>query len=249
MDRHPDLKTVDRVIAIARGLALGWRGVAVVADVDLTVRAGEWWLLLGRNGSGKSTFLRALIASLAGSGPASGDARPLAGTVQVNRDLVWDGIGYVPQRLDLDERLTTTAREFVATGLAGSQTTRREREQAIDWSMTAVGLGGCADRDLRALSVGQRQRAAVARALARRSPLLVLDEPTSALDEDGERALLDLIADQVRREQVAVVMVTHDEGAARRHATHWCRFDRGRHASGAYPRVGDAAPPVAAERP
>src|SRR5512134_2627506 len=100
----------DALIAV-RGLALGYGGEAVVRDVTLTIRTGEFWCLIGPNGCGKSTLLRGLLGLLA----------PQAGTLESAPRLADRArVGYVPQRSELSSALPTTVRELVALGLVRS---------------------------------------------------------------------------------------------------------------------------------
>jgi ABC-type Mn2+/Zn2+ transport system ATPase subunit len=181
---HPELSTTDHVVLIARDLAIGYGRKTVCSGIEMTVHEGERLGLLGRNGAGKSTFVRTLCGAL----------RPLSGILGVNRDLVLaDGIGLVPQRVEIDRNLATTVREFIDLGLVGSPVSRTERRERIAETLSRLELTALAKRDWRALSGGQRQRALLARALVRHPSLLVLDEPTAALDAAGEREFLQAV--------------------------------------------------------
>jgi zinc transport system ATP-binding protein len=194
----------------ARGLALGYRGEAVVSGVDWSVQAGEYWFLLGPNGSGKTTLLRGvlgLIPPLAGSV----HRHPLLGSLE--------NTGFVPQRSHTNPTLPTTIREFVALGAVGIPRESRDPD-SLSWALGRVGLGGLAERDLRALSGGQRQRALVARALVRRPRLLVLDEPTEGIDVASEEAFLETLETLRREARLTLRFVTHKLRTAARHASH-----------------------------
>ncbi|GAB5352767.1 putative ABC transporter ATP-binding protein NosF [Qipengyuania sp. 483] len=176
---------------------------AVLRGLNLTVRRGEIYALLGGNGAGKSTTLSALLGFLA----------PERGTVRVcGIDPVADPRGaratmaYVPENVSLYEHLT--ARENIGYFLALAGVTRGK--EAIDSGLTAVGLAPKAcDKRLSGYSKGMRQKVAIALALARDVPVLLLDEPTSGLDP---RAVLEFnqLLDAAREREVAVLMVTHD---------------------------------------
>jgi ABC-type Mn2+/Zn2+ transport system ATPase subunit len=214
---YPAPKTTDadapvqEVILEARGLRLGYDGRAVLDQVDLRVRRGEFWFLIGPNGHGKTTLLLGMLGQLRLAGGClvrQGDfARP-------------DRIGFVPQQCSTNPTLPTTVREFVRLGLVGIRASRAERASRLLWALDQVGLGGMETRDFWSLSGGQRQRALVARALVRRPRVLVADEPTSGLDLSVETALYESLAELNRSERLTVVLVTHDLAVAARYGTH-----------------------------
>lgn len=195
----------------ARDLAVGYDGRAILQHVDLTIGAGEFWVVLGPNGAGKTTLLRTVVGVLA----------PCGGVLHMAPDLTSrERLGFVPQRCDMNPALPTTVREFVLLGTVGVRATRAEELVRLEWALEHAGLAGMATRDYWSLSGGQRQRASVARALVRRPRFLVLDEPTIHLDPGAEHALLRLLTDLHRDEGLTVLVVTHDIGIAVRHATH-----------------------------
>jgi ABC-type Mn2+/Zn2+ transport system ATPase subunit len=190
-------------------LAYGRR--TILADIDLEIRRGEFWFCLGPNGEGKTTLLRAIL----------GDLQPQRGQLWLHPDLARrERIGFVPQRCDLNPALPTTVREFVLLGTVGTQIRRREFRDRLQWALTRVGLQDMTRRSYWQLSGGQRQRALVARALVRQPGLLLLDEPTNGLDLPTADALLQLLVELNRREQVTLLFVTHDIALAARYATH-----------------------------
>jgi len=221
----------DDVLVRARDLALSYDDEPVVRGLDLEVRRGDFWVLLGPNGSGKTTFVRALL----------GIVEPSAGTLWLHRELARrDRIGFVPQRCELNPALPTTVREFVCLGLVGIRTTPGDRTARLAEALGRVGLAGLARADYWALSGGQRQRALVARALVRRPSLLVLDEPTNHLDYHAEESLLrDLIA-MNRDARITVILVTHDVALADAHATHVALFRDGGASAGTRALLRDA---------
>jgi zinc transport system ATP-binding protein len=202
-----------------RSVAVAYGNEEVLRDVDLEVRAGELWFLLGPNGSGKTTLLRTLLGML----------EPRRGSLWLSPELRGrERIGFVPQLSQVSRSLPTTIREFVSLGLVGVPVPAAERRARLSRALARTGLAGLEDRDYWSLSGGQRQRALVARALIREPLLLVLDEPMNHLDADAEQALLaDLLAFN-REHGVAIVFVTHDAGLADAHATHVAWFGEGR---------------------
>jgi ABC-type Mn2+/Zn2+ transport system ATPase subunit len=207
----------------ARGLALGYGEHAVLRDVELAVRSGEFWCWIGPNGSGKSTLLRGFLGLLP----------PLSGELRVARRLADHArIGYVPQRSELSDALPTTVRELVELGLVRSAVPRAERAAAVREALAQVDLGEMAARDVWSLSGGQRQRALLARALVRRPELLVLDEPTEGLDVATNDALLETLGALHREASLTLIVVTHRLEIARERADHVALFVDGRVVAG-----------------
>ena len=165
--------------------------IVAVDGVDLDVREGDRYGLLGPNGSGKTTLVRMLLGLVfATSGRIEVLDRPVPRRVkevlpQVGA-LVEGPAGYP----HLSGR--TNLRLFDAAGPGGARRTRRHR---VDEALERVGLGGIDARPLRAYSLGMRQRLGLAATLLRTPRLLILDEPTNGLDPRGMREIRDLLAE------------------------------------------------------
>jgi ABC-type Mn2+/Zn2+ transport system ATPase subunit len=211
------------VLIRAEGLALGYGGPPVLHDVDLAIRAGEYWFLVGPNGSGKTTFVRALF----------GLVQVVAGRLWIDPERAGRArVGFVPQRWNLNPSLPTTVGEQVSLGLVGLPLHAADRAAAVARALDAVGLGGSERRDLWALSGGQRQRVLLARALIRDPSLLVLDEPEAGLDLAAERRLLDVLREIHGSHGVTLLHVSHDLESVRRYASHVALFAEGAVRSG-----------------
>ncbi len=173
----------------ARGLMKHYSGHTVIDSVDLTLRRGELTTLIGPNGSGKTTLVRLLL----------GLERPNAGTVTAPPDL---SIGYVPQRIHVDESMPITVRRFLALGGA--------RASGIKTALDEVGAQHVLNAPLQTISGGEMRRVLLARALLRDPDLLVLDEPTAGVDLNGQAELYDLINAVRRQKNCAVLLISHD---------------------------------------
>lgn len=207
------------IVLSSKGLSAGYGDRAVLRDVSIEIRRGEFWFLLGPNGVGKTTFLKTVLAEL----------RPVTGEISLHGEFAGrDAIGFVPQRCDINPTLPTTVREFVLLGLVGVRAGAAERDERLSWALDKVALGGMADKDYWSLSGGQRQRALVARALARRPRLLIVDEPTSGLDLSAGYGFLKSLVLLNRTERLTVLFVTHDLAVAARYASHIALFLDGR---------------------
>ena len=172
------------------GVSLAIRGSSILQDISLQVRSGEIVALIGPNGAGKSTLVRVIL-----------------GLLQPERGRVWRKpgvrIGYMPQRLAVDETLPLTARRFITLGMPAS----RERVQEV---LAEVGAARVLDTPVQAISGGEMQRVMLARALLREPDLLVLDEPIQGVDLNGQYELYDLISDLRRKRGCGILMVSHE---------------------------------------
>jgi ABC-2 type transport system ATP-binding protein len=199
--------TADIAPAALQADALEYRygdGNPVLKGLDLHVRAGEIYALLGGNGAGKSTALSLFLGFIA---PTSGTVTvcgvdPYTDSTQARRHMA-----YVPESVALYDHLS--ARENIDYFLALAQVPR-DQATVVEPALRAVGLPQDAwDRRVSGFSKGMRQKVAIALALARRAPVLLLDEPTSGLDPGATAEFNQLLA-TLKSQGVAILMVTHD---------------------------------------
>lgn len=174
----------------SKALSVRFGSHLVLDNVDMSVGQGEIVTIVGPNGSGKSTLLKTLIGAIS---PVSG---------QIIRDTELK-IGYVPQRLHIEETLPMTVDRFLNLPL------RRSKED-IEHALKQAGVSGLEKQQVMSLSGGQLQRVLLARALLENPSLLLLDEATQGLDRRGIVDFYKQI-DEIRKETgCAVIMVSHD---------------------------------------
>jgi putative ABC transport system ATP-binding protein len=201
-----------------RDVSLLRAGRQVLDSVSAEIHEGAT-AIVGPSGSGKSTLLR-LLNRLAepGTGTISYQERSLADydPLELRRE-----VSLVPQLPSLLEG-TVGSNLAYAAGLAG-------KELDATRCLGLAGLeAGFAERDVSKLSVGEQQRAMLARALAQEPRVLLLDEPTSALDHDARDAIEATLAGLRRELEISLVVVSHDPEQARRLAGRALRLTRGR---------------------
>ncbi len=182
-----------------------------------SIAAGEQVVLLGPSGCGKTTTLHIIAGIIApDSGRVMLDGLDLATFSQAGRDRVRaNKLGYVFQTFNLLKGFT--ALENVLLGMTFSNR-KFDRQRAIDL-LKQVGLGHRLHHRPGTMSVGEQQRTAVARALANRPKLILADEPTANVDPANQQLVVDLIRESCRREEIALLMVTHNMEVAQ-------QFDR-----------------------
>jgi len=192
------------------------RGVTILDRVTLSIAAGPPTMLVGPNGSGKTTILRAAMGLV-----------PLS-----SGRMTWGGRETVaqPRRAIVSQRpvmLRRTAAANVRYALAAAHLPRAAHHDRAAELLRLVGLEQLAHRPARRLSGGEQQRLALARALARDPTVLFLDEPTASLDPYATKAIEDIIH-TVSARGVKVVMATHDLGQAKRLGSDIVLLHRGR---------------------
>jgi energy-coupling factor transport system ATP-binding protein len=180
--------------------------VRALDDVSLDMGPGEFVALVGANGSGKSTLARLCDGLLV---PTSGVVK-VDGMDTRDPERTWDvrrRVGLVLQDPD-DQVVGTSVEEDAAFGPENLGVPRDEIRERVDTCLAVVGLSGLERREPHLLSEGQKQRLAIAGALAMQPSYLVLDEATSMLDPAGRAAVLELLARLVA-EGTGVLHVTH----------------------------------------
>lgn len=196
------------LVLVVKKACVNYDGAAILKDVTFSLEAGDSLGIIGPNGGGKTTLLKAILGLVRLSG---GSVRVFGRGPEKARGLV----GYVPQISSFDPDFPLTVWDCVLLG-------RLARKRMFQWfdrtdrklaeqSLKTVGMYGFRDRPIGKLSGGQRQRVFIARALASEPRMLLLDEPMASIDPKMRTGLEDLL--QELRRHMTLVMVTHDIAA------------------------------------
>lgn len=185
---------------------------AILEDINLQVDEGDFVGLIGPNGGGKTTLLKALLGLI----------KPQQGRIQIFNRTIEQGrryVGYVPQWLEFDRDFPVRVLDVVRMGRLGrGKFFRRynaQDETIVKTCLDRVGLTAFGDRPLAALSGGQRQRVYIARALASQPQILLLDEPTANVDSKAQHSIYELLAEL--NQSITIIMISHDLGAISRY--------------------------------
>jgi ABC-type Mn2+/Zn2+ transport system ATPase subunit len=206
-----------------RNVTAGYGTRVALADVDLEIATGSLLAVIGPNGSGKSTLLKTIAGLL----------QPFNGTVEVFGGpprTAAKRIAYVPQAELVDWAFPVTVGDVVMMGrvplIGMGRSTRREDREAVLAALETVRMTGQRDRQVGALSGGQRRRVFLAKALAAQPDLYLLDEPVTGVDVTTQEDLMRILESESNAGRT-VVATTHDLASAAHHF-HQAAFVNGR---------------------
>ncbi len=210
MSTTATLPTVSGPILEMRSITKEFPGVKALADVSITVRAGEIHAICGENGAGKSTLMK-VLSGVYPYGTYDGEIL-LYGEEQRFRDIAASeqaGIAIIHQELALIPELSVTENIFLGNEIqrGGRIDWTAQKERAIEL-LARVGLSEDPDVPIKTLGVGKQQLIEIAKALNKDVKLLILDEPTAALNENDSQHLLDLILG-LKAKGIASIMISH----------------------------------------
>ena len=211
-----------------QGISLSYNHAPVVDKVSFQVVPGEMLGLIGPNGCGKTSIIKALSRVITlRSGKIKLDGQDING---LSRSQMAKLIGVVPQNPLMPE--TFTVSEVVLLGRTPHLGLLRH-ESALDlkivgWAMERTGISPLANRYIGELSGGERQRVTVARVLAQEPVAILLDEPTANLDINHQAAILDLIRDLCKERNLAVLIALHDLNLAAQYCDRLVMLKAGR---------------------
>lgn len=197
--------STDEAVCI-ENLSVCYGPTPAIEGVSLHVEDGEYLGIIGPNGGGKTTLLKAMLNLV----PAAGGAIRVYGKKPGDTGGL---IGYVPQYAGLDKAFPITVREVVLTGrikqsLSPFHRFSRSDKDTAGRLLEEVGIAGLAERQIASLSGGEFQKMLIARALAVGPRLLLLDEPTASVDPSSCEQIYSLLYEL--NKQITIILVTHD---------------------------------------
>jgi manganese/iron transport system ATP-binding protein len=197
-------------------VSVAYNGQPVLCDVTFHVPHGARVAVVGPNGAGKSTLFKVLVGLL----PWHGGRILIHGQPLGHHH---DCVAYVPQREEVDWRFPLTVSDVVMMGRYGRlgwlKRPTKEDHEAVRRCLEQMRIADLAQRPIQELSGGQQQRVFLARALAQEPHILLMDEPFTAIDITTQETIM-AVLDELRAQQVTVLISTHDLNLAAAH------FDR-----------------------
>jgi len=199
---------------------ISYEGSVAVSGASFEVNRGDYLVILGENGSGKSSMMRAML----------GLVKLKSGVIAYGDGLKKNMIGYLPQMSRIQKDFPASVEEVVMSGLVSRMTNpffmgKAQKERAKD-QMELMGIYEMRKKPYRALSGGQQQRVLLARAMCATDSILLLDEPVTGLDPQTTGEMYAIIH-MLNKRGVAIVTVSHDVRGALRDASHVMVMDKG----------------------
>ncbi|MBC1232364.1 ABC transporter ATP-binding protein [Listeria booriae] len=196
---------------ISKNYQDGEQVVEVLKNVSLEVKQGEFVAIVGPSGAGKSTFLSiagALLTPTSGEITIGGQALSSLSSKALTRVRL-EKVGFIFQGANLIPYLNVKDQLLVIAELAGHRNS--EAKQRATQLLEELGLSHRANQYPEKLSGGEKQRVAIARAMMNNPDVILADEPTASLDAKRGYSVVQMIAQEVKRNNKAAIMVTHDE--------------------------------------
>lgn len=199
-----------RVNAIEiKNLSVQYGNIRALSDINLNIEEGDFLGIIGPNGGGKSTLLKAMLGLIV---PAEGSVCIYGKEPSNAADL----IGYVPQFSTFDRYFPANVGEVIMMGRLGRRSSFFHKYDAEDRAivrsvMDELDVAGLRKRQIGGLSGGQIQRVLIARALAVEPRILILDEPTASVDDTSKLRIYDILKELNRK--ITIIIASHDMGA------------------------------------
>jgi len=214
VEANKDEDVIVRIDNIHKTYLLGIEGVPALRGVSLSIKRGEFLVVFGLSGGGKTTLMN-IIGTI--DTPTKGEL--VLGGYRINSSTTDDvlsflrlkKIGFVFQTFNLLSSLTALENVEMPMILAGDLSADQRRRRATDL-LNSVGMGARLDHLPSQLSGGEQQRVTIARAMANKPDLLLLDEPTGDLDSNNTCIVMKLLLELNQKQGITLVMVTHDVG-------------------------------------
>lgn len=198
-----------------KDVTLGYKNKVVAKNLNFKIDQGDYLCVVGENGTGKSTLIKTLLGLI----------KPLNGEVIANvQGKNHKGVGYLPQQTQAQKDFPASVWEVVLSGVLNNDHrcpfyNKKDKAEA-EKNMEKLNILDLKKRCYRELSGGQQQRVLLARALCATDSVLILDEPVTGLDPAASMELYETIKDLNKKENVTIIMVSHDIKNALNYATH-----------------------------
>lgn len=184
---------------ILENISFSYEKTPVFSDLNIRIFEGEFSVILGPNGVGKSTLIKIIIGIL----------KPQKGKVIINSSKSVNVFGYVPQRASLDTQFPITVEEVLLGGLTKNFGFYTKQDfQKVNEVLEKLNLAEYRKKNFFQLSGGQQQRVLIGRAIISEPEILILDEPSSNIDKKNEE-ILSLILEELKKEKT-IIVVTHE---------------------------------------
>lgn len=198
-----------------KDVTLGYENKVVAKNLNFKIDQGDYFCVVGENGTGKSTLIKTLLGLI----------KPLNGEVIANvQGKNHKGVGYLPQQTQAQKDFPASVWEVVLSGVLNNDHrcpfyNKKDKAEA-EKNMEKLNILDLKKRCYRELSGGQQQRVLLARALCATDSVLILDEPVTGLDPAASMEFYETIKDLNKKENVTIIMVSHDIKNALNYATH-----------------------------
>ena len=196
---------MNQTIIETHNLNFSYNGQPVISGVNLQIQSGDFMAMIGPNGGGKTTLLKLMLGLLkADSGSIRIFGKP-------PKEVSYR-IGYVPQDIHINQNFPISASDVVLMGKlkpgrGWSRHAKEDRMEALQ-ALERVGIGKYSNRRIGELSVGQKQRVFIARALVTDPDILFLDEPTASIDTKGQNEFYAILKEL--NQKITIIVVSHD---------------------------------------
>ncbi len=197
-----------------QNVSFSYEGKDVLSKINFSINQGDYLCMIGENGAGKSTLIKGILNL----------KKPSSGRILTGEGVKQNEIGYLPQQTQIQKDFPASVYEVVLSGRLNSCGIRpfynkKDKQDALD-KMDKLGILFLKDKCYRELSGGQQQRVLLARALCATKRMILLDEPITGLDPIMSMELYELVKELNQKENITVIMVSHDVRGAIDYASH-----------------------------